>query len=655
MPLPNFRQGMDFRFGATEHESVNTDEINITVNVPPEEGRDGINAATDTIAAFGGGTIELEGGVYGGTENVAIPDNTTVKGTGDTLINGFWFEATGTIGVTESTVVQDHFEVDDEIRITDGAAANWSVGDWIRLEDAAGIDNNDLKGRPKELLKIREVDGSPVGYDIIRTEQPAYNDYTATNVATPAKIVSVAELRNNVTVEGITFNGFYGIELGLSRKIRVRDCTDARLRAITIEGIRNIVAEDIEYTPRIGAFKRIELNGVSRGIFENLDIRYGGDDHMRFYAGAVNVTVRNVDNVGAGSRALWFYRGRNITVEDYRQSDYNFKGTAGGNVEGLQLDFCKHATVQDSQFGMGKGIDQLELRGRGTEDIRVRDCYFEITDKYATSFNIAVNIHCPTNSDEPGVIVEGNTFRNKSVTNLTNYDAVLLDDPNLGNVTIRDNQILTESIDAGTRIRSQFTHYATDPEIVQNLKIIDNYIERGKSGAVTLMWTGDGIVRNVTIAGNTIRGHPTTGSHIITGDIRDIYIRNNTFDANGGVRRIILSSSGGYGEIVNNDLREITNLQADLPAQWRVEGNQGFNTDTSDTATIATGTLSTTVPHQLGLTPSASDIQVTPQTGLGAASEFWVDMVGASSFNINVDVDPGQAVSFSWRATKQQS
>ena len=65
-------------------------------------------------------------------------------------------------------------------------------------------------------------------------------------------------------------------------------------------------------------------------------------------------------------------------------------------------------------------------------------------------------------------------------------------------------------------------------------------------------------------------------------------------------------------------------------------------------ATILNGTTSITVTHELIATPTAEDIQVTPNED--PVKRYWVDTVTATQFNINVDADPGADITFNWQA-----
>jgi len=73
-------------------------------------------------------------------------------------------------------------------------------------------------------------------------------------------------------------------------------------------------------------------------------------------------------------------------------------------------------------------------------------------------------------------------------------------------------------------------------------------------------------------------------------------------------------------------------------------------TETSGQATLTGGSTSVTVSHGLDVTPDPEDIRVNALGDLGAASYYYITGVGASSFDINVDADPGQDVDFAWGA-----
>lgn len=69
----------------------------------------------------------------------------------------------------------------------------------------------------------------------------------------------------------------------------------------------------------------------------------------------------------------------------------------------------------------------------------------------------------------------------------------------------------------------------------------------------------------------------------------------------------------------------------------------------SGTGTVANGTTSIAITHELSSTPTR--VQITPTTTLGSASEIYVSAKAATTFTVTVDTDPGADVTFDWRAS----
>jgi hypothetical protein len=76
----------------------------------------------------------------------------------------------------------------------------------------------------------------------------------------------------------------------------------------------------------------------------------------------------------------------------------------------------------------------------------------------------------------------------------------------------------------------------------------------------------------------------------------------------------------------------------------------GFVTESRGSATILNGNTSVTVTHGLSATPTASDIVITQQTSDGGASQFWIGNIGATTFDILTDANPGKDVPMTWWA-----
>lgn len=81
---------------------------------------------------------------------------------------------------------------------------------------------------------------------------------------------------------------------------------------------------------------------------------------------------------------------------------------------------------------------------------------------------------------------------------------------------------------------------------------------------------------------------------------------------------------------------------------YTAKGNYGHTTEANGEATISNGTVLTNVTHGLDQTPAAGDIVLTPTSDLGNAVKYWISDVGATTFRINVDADPGADKTIGW-------
>lgn len=67
-------------------------------------------------------------------------------------------------------------------------------------------------------------------------------------------------------------------------------------------------------------------------------------------------------------------------------------------------------------------------------------------------------------------------------------------------------------------------------------------------------------------------------------------------------------------------------------------------------ATVASGATFVAVTHSRPYTPHASEIHVIPTNNLGSAAKWWIDTIGATTFRINTNVDPGVGgATFAWK------
>ena len=104
-----------------------------------------------------------------------------------------------------------------------------------------------------------------------------------------------------------------------------------------------------------------------------------------------------------------------------------------------------------------------------------------------------------------------------------------------------------------------------------------------------------------------------------------------------------------YNDFINNKIINSGGISI-IGTHDTVRDNIGFVTENSGTATLANGTTSITVNHGLDVTPSDGDIIVTPTGAWGAMTKFWVGGYTSTQFTIYADQDPGQNVTFAWKA-----
>jgi hypothetical protein len=164
---------------------------------------------------------------------------------------------------------------------------------------------------------------------------------------------------------------------------------------------------------------------------------------------------------------------------------------------------------------------------------------------------------------------------------------------------------------------------------------------------------GPGYCINVTsnsirIINNQVTGVVYTGI-TVTGN-------NNTLQNN----NIVSTQLYTAGIALSGNTNQVTDNMISATNMWGVaisntgtgniiSRNTGYTTEASGTATVASGTTYVDVPHGLSVTPSAGQINVVPTNSLGNAAKYWISNLGATTFRINVDTDPGvSTATFNW-------
>lgn len=156
------------------------------------------------------------------------------------------------------------------------------------------------------------------------------------------------------------------------------------------------------------------------------------------------------------------------------------------------------------------------------------------------------------------------------------------------------------------------------------------------------------------MTGNTVKNSstgklsPNVGGIGLYGSTLNCTVADNiVYDADTGIIEYSLASSD-YNTIKNNQIYNAATPVSTTGEHTIVKYNKGYTTENTGTATVPNAATYVDVVHGLSITPSINNICVTP-TGWGNAAKYWISDVGATTFRINVDVDPGASTAtFSW-------
>lgn len=161
-------------------------------------------------------------------------------------------------------------------------------------------------------------------------------------------------------------------------------------------------------------------------------------------------------------------------------------------------------------------------------------------------------------------------------------------------------------------------------------------------------------IRFVNSSHNTIIGSQLKANNeSASSSVGDIHIQGgsyNTFignesNSNAAGKSLLETSGTDSNTIIGNVLLQGATI---IGAGDILSRNRGLKTENRGSAQITSGTTSVVVNHGLNVTPTADNVRITPRDNMGSASKAWVTGAGATSFTINVNVDPGATITFGW-------
>jgi hypothetical protein len=369
-----------------------------------------------------------------------------------------------------------------------------------------------------------------------------------------------------------------------------------------------------------------------------------------------------------------------LEVTGVALTSINFTGVSAGNPTiGVT---AQNNYVHDTGEGI-QAVKATDVRfvSNRVEDITAQDC-LEVSE--VTRFFIANNL-CknPGNSNSAidvfenssDGVVENNTC---VATRGTPSGAIGMDH----NVTACKRVKVSNNIIAGTFGSGIGTNLGSDYQIINNIirDLTTTNVAKGmeiKSDNVTI--AGNRIMRTQSVSIHVVKAQDNVrildnelvdsalgalgGNEFInigSGSSTNIVIRGNRMRSTSGAARhpalSIANAAGAQILLENNDMAGIVTggRHVDLPNDpgLTAHHNTGHITESSGTATIASGTTSIAVNHGLSETPSARHISVVgTNNATNNYGPVYITAVGATQFTINVRSDPGASTAtFSWKA-----
>ena len=181
---------------------------------------------------------------------------------------------------------------------------------------------------------------------------------------------------------------------------------------------------------------------------------------------------------------------------------------------------------------------------------------------------------------------------------------------------------------------------------------INNYIKSNEGHGVLISGTYHNILNNYVLDNNT--DDDTTHYGINIANTYNTVLNNKiylTVPTVGHQYGIHVSANNCIFK--NNDIRQSgKSKNFDITGVTTIvqRNNDGYDTETSGTATLVNGNTTIAVTHGLDVTPAAGDIVVTPIEAWGSMAQFYIDTYTSTQFTIHADADPGQDVDFAWKA-----
>jgi len=401
---------------------------------------------------------------------------------------------------------------------------------------------------------------------------------------------------DNVELNGFEVDGSRGT---IGTKGTDPECVNALNRSnITVDGlyIHDGLEEGID-------FDRCSNTTIKNTVIENCwgnGIHFAGSSPSTTNSLITNVTIIGCGIGRAGAAMAWpagiHIAGANNMLENIRLDS---------NHIGIQISaegaFCKISNVYEvdsvvSAFATTsvEGVMVKNFSGTGTYGNTNTAFNFD-------SYNGSISKIHINYTGTAGTCVQLGSFADRS-----SASQVFVEGANNGIRLNGDNQILTGSIAKDQNFNSFLIGGGTNNIVLGN----------------TTISPGDASLAMQVSSGTAL-------------------IANNTFD-----KSVYIKNS--LTRLVHNKIDGTVLITDGSPY---IRFNSGYITESTGTATIPSGNQYIDVVHGLAVPPSAAEISISSTNSMGNSTKYWVSDLGALTFRINVDADPGATTAtFSWSA-----
>lgn len=364
----------------------------------------------------------------------------------------------------------------------------------------------------------------------------------------------------------------------------------------------------------------ITIDNAAKAIVEEMDIElFGVGIHQR--TGGFHVDLNSLRMRNITTKVIWLEDGVGTRLKDvmYDTDLLSYPQPTFGGIhlqqEGTQLELCDFIRAY-------RGLVIECSASRNIEWVLANNCFFDTCGVKSGGRGVHIINNQPTNyirglwfnqvwtaTCGMGYLIEGTgiidgVHLDACPIHNNNNEGIRVDGPLIRNLRIRDCDLVSNNASSVTLPNQNANNvYLNTPWLVQ---LKDSTLENGYN------WNST----------------PYSQLFLDTNQ-GDVVVAGNVFGS----------------QVANNILENFS-----AGAVWFTEPNFGLLTESVGSVSFGAGDTVKTVAHNLDLTPTVNEIQLTPTTGWGSSTTWWVANVTATTFDVQVSPAPGAPTAFNWHA-----